>query len=64
MTQDNYAEAWSEAEIKALVQSVHFHCDNSNCMAHSSQKESKERWNVMFGAHDVVPSLRLHALHA
>ncbi len=27
---NNYADAWSEAEIKALVHFVHFHCDNSN----------------------------------
>ncbi len=24
-----YSDAWSEAEIKALVQFVHFHCDNT-----------------------------------
>ncbi len=27
-SQIDNADAWSEAEIKALVQCVHFHCDN------------------------------------
>ncbi len=37
-----YADAWSEAEIKALVQFVHFHCDKSNWPTH----HNKEYWKA------------------
>ncbi len=33
-----YADAWSEAEIKALVEFVHFHCDKSNWPTHHNNK--------------------------
>ncbi len=33
-----YADALSEAEIKALVQFIHIHCDNSNWPTHHKKE--------------------------
>ncbi len=35
---NNNDDAWSEAEIKALVQFVHFRCDNSNWPTHHKKE--------------------------